>query len=99
MLNVWRDPLFLSTTTLGSNNGLRFTRTAVIGSCEQSAIFASPPAQPWACLPRSKEGSISGLQYPQAAAVTAPESVAGLWVILSLNREDIWIANVPFSAI
>lgn len=94
MLNVFRDPLFLSVTDAG---GLAFVTTAVIGSCEQ-AVFANPPAQPWGCVFRHNGGAKEGgLQYPQAAVVTAPAAVAGLYVILSQNKEDIWVGRTPFA--
>jgi hypothetical protein len=43
----------------------------------------------------SKQG---GCQYPQAVAVDAPEdpNASGLWVAFSVNKEDIWIAKVPY---
>ena len=91
LLTLLRDPIFLSTAP----NGYDFTTTAAIGSCEDSAVFAGP-GQPWGCQYRvpggAKEG---GLQYPQAAVVTAPASAAGFFVIVSLNKEDIWIARTP----
>lgn len=95
MPNVFRDPLFLSL----SSDGFAFDAVAAIGSCEQNDIFANPPEQPWGCLPRFTIGSINGLQYAQAAAVTAPQALAGLYCIVSQNREDIWVARVPFASI
>ena len=90
LITVIRDPLFFSHAT----DGVAFTFTAAIGSCEDAAVFASAQ-QPWGCLYRiaggAKEG---GLQYPQAAVVTHP-SAPGLFVIVSLNKEDIWVARVP----
>lgn len=44
----------------------------------------------------AKEG---GLQYPQALVVTAPPAAAGFYVVVSLNKEDIWVARVPLSAL
>jgi hypothetical protein len=90
LITVIRDPLFFSFAP----DGVAFTSTAAIGSCEDAAVFAGPQ-QPWGCLYRiaggAKEG---GLQYPQAAVVTHP-SAPGLFVIVSLNKEDIWIARTP----
>lgn len=94
MIGVSRDPLFLSL----ARDGAAFDRVAAVGSCGE-AVFASPPAQPWGCTPRVSEGAISGLQYPQAAAVAAPPAVAALYVIASLNREDIWVARVDWRAV
>jgi len=54
---------------------------------------------PTKCVQRypggSKEG---GCQYPQAIAVTDPKN-EGLYVIFSLNKEDIWLAKLPFANI
>ena len=90
LITIIRDPLFFSFAP----DGVAFTSTAAIGSCEDAAVFASPQ-QPWGCLYRiaggAKEG---GLQYPQAAVVTHA-SAPGLFVIVSLNKEDIWIARTP----
>ena len=91
LLTLIRDPLFLSTAP----DGYAFTTVAAIGSCEDSAVFASPE-QPWGCQYRVQGGAKEGgLQYPQAAVVTAPASVAGLYVIVSLNKEDIWVSRTP----
>ena len=94
MIGVSRDPLFISL----SRDGMAFDHVGAIGSCGQD-IFANPPEQPDGCIPRVNEGAISGLQYPQAAAVASPASVAALWVIVSQNREDIWVAKVGWDAI
>lgn len=90
-VNIFRDPLFVST----SSDGWHFDATSVVASCEQD-IFKSP-TQPWGCVQRiaggAKEG---GIQYAQALALTDPDR-AGLWVIASLNKEDIWVFKVPFT--
>ena len=94
LITIIRDPLFLSRAP----DGLRFTETAAIGSCEDAAVFASAE-QPWGCMYRvpggAKEG---GLQYPQAAVVTDARA-PGFYVIVSLNKEDIWIARTPLEAL
>lgn len=91
LITLLRDPLFLSTAP----NGWDFTTTAAIGSCEDS-VFAGP-GQSWGCLYRNAGGAKEGgLQYPQSAVVTAP-AAAGLYVIVSLNKEDIWIARTPLA--
>ena len=93
LITFLRDPLFLSTAP----NGYAFTTTAAIGSCEDR-VFASPPAQPWGCLYREQGGAKEGgLQYPQALIATAPPAAAGLYVVVSLNKEDIWVARTPLS--
>lgn len=87
MINVFRDPLYLST----SQDGWAWDATHVIGSCEQS-VFTGP-SQPWGCLYRypggAKEG---GLQYPQAIALTTSPM---MYVVVSVNKEDIWVASFP----
>jgi hypothetical protein len=48
------------------------------------------------CLYRVNGGAKEGgLQYPQALIVTSPLSSAGFYVIVSLNKEDIWISKTP----
>ena len=93
LVTLLRDPLFLSTAP----DGYAFTTTAAIGSCEDKVF--SGPGQPWGCMYRvpggAKEG---GIQYPQAAVVTAP-GAAGFYVIASLNKEDIYVARVPLEAL
>jgi hypothetical protein len=96
LIDFERDPLFLST----SGDGWAFDTTGIIGTCENSTVFASPPEQPWGCLYRNAGGAKEGgLQYPQGVAVLAPAEAAGLWVIVSLNKEDIWVAHVPLDAL
>ena len=90
LITLIRDPIFLSTST----DGYAFTTTAAIGTCENK-IFTSP-TQPWGCQYRINGGAKEGgLQYPQAAIVTSPSSSAGFYVIVSLNKEDIWISRTP----
>ena len=93
LITFLRDPLFLSTAP----DGYAFTTTAVIGSCEDS-IFAGP-GQPWGCQYREAGGAKEGgLQYPQSAIVTAA-GAEGFFVIVSLNKEDIWVARTPLDAL
>ena len=95
LITLLRDPLFLSTAP----DGYGFTTVAAIGSCEDAAVFASPK-QPWGCQYREQGGAKEGgLQYPQALVVTAPPAAAGFYVVVSLNKEDIWIARTPLSAL
>ena len=90
LITLLRDPIFLST----SIDGFAFSTTAAIGTCENK-IFTSP-TQPWGCQYRINGGAKEGgLQYPQSAIVTSPSSSAGFYVIVSLNKEDIWISRTP----
>ena len=95
LVTLLRDPLFLSTAP----NGLGFSTVAAIGSCEDSAVFSSP-GQPWGCLYREQGGSKEGgLQYPQALVVTLPAEAKGFYVVVSLNKEDIWVSRTPLEAL
>ena len=90
LITLLRDPLFLST----SINGYDFITTNAIGTCEDKRFTS--PSQPWGCLYRVNGGAKEGgLQYPQALIVTSPLSSAGFYVIVSLNKEDIWISKTP----
>ena len=95
MTNIFRDPIYVSL----SRNGVEFTAVAALGSCEQPHF--TNPWQPLGCVQRYGGGGIQGgLQYPQAVAVTAAEGgVEGFYVILSQNKEDIWVAKTPFSSL
>jgi len=93
LITLLRDPLFLSTAP----DGYAFTTVAAIGSCEDR-VFAGP-GQPWGCQFREAGGAKEGgLQYPQAAVVTAA-GAAGFYVVASLNKEDIWVARTPLEAL
>ena len=35
----------------------------------------------------------------QAVTVTTPAAVAGLYVVATNNKEDVWVVKVPFSAL
>ena len=95
MPNIFRDPLFLSTTT----DGWHWNATTAFTSCELP-IFTAPD-QPWGCIYRYAGGAKqSGCQYPQGLSLTdpAPPAVQGLWAIFALNKEDIWIISAPISS-
>lgn len=93
MPNVFRDPLYLSTT----HDGWRFNATVALTSCELP-IFRSKE-QPYGCQYRHQGGSKQGgCQYPQGMSVTDPR-VKGFWAIFSLNKEDIWVVRAPFSSL
>lgn len=95
LITLLRDPIFLSTAP----DGYAFTTAHAIGTCE-NAVFANPPRQPWGCLYREQGGAKEGgLQYPQAVVVVAPTAAAGFYVIVSLNKEDIWVSRTPLSAL
>lgn len=94
MINIIRDPLFFSTTI----DGYAFTKTAVLGTCENSTIFANPPTQPWGCLYRYNGGAKEGgLQYVQCTLVTNPTNMEGFYCIMSQNKEDIWVSKTPLN--
>lgn len=87
-----RDPLFVTTSV----DGWQFNQTNVVAACNQT-VFTSPQ-QPNGCVERYSGGSKNpGMQYPQAVAVTAPSVPQGLYVIFSVNKEDIWVAYLPFN--
>jgi len=91
MVNIFRDPLYLSTT---DRSNLKFVRTDVIVSCEMD-IFKSPQ-QPIGCLQRISGGAKQGgCQYAQGLVVNTDS----MYVIFSLNKEDIWVAKIPLSEI
>lgn len=93
LITILRDPLFLSTAP----DGYAFTTAAAIGSCEDR-VFAGP-GQPWGCQFREPGGAKEGgLQYPQSAVVT-DASAAGFYTLVSLNKEDIWVARTPLEAL
>lgn len=93
MPNVFRDPLWLSTSV----DGVHFNATTPITSCDLP--FYSAPDQPWGCSFRYQGGSKqSGCQYPQGMALVAP-APEGYWAIFSLNKEDIYVLRVPYESI
>ena len=52
------------------------------------------------CGPRIAGGAKGpGPSYPQAVTVTAPASMAGLWVVATNNKEDVVVTRVPFSSL
>ena len=40
-----------------------------------------------------------GPSYPQAVTVTEPERMAGLYVVATMNKEDVVVVRVPFAAL
>jgi hypothetical protein len=54
------------------------------------------------CLPRFEgHAKNPGPSYPQAITLVdpAPESMRGLYVVASNNKEDIWITKIDYSSI
>lgn len=93
MPNIFRDPLFLSTSVDGWN----FNATVALTSCELPVYTA--PDQPWGCMYRYQGGSKQGgCEYPQGMSLTAT-GFEGYWAIYSLNKEDIWVLRVPFASL
>jgi hypothetical protein len=84
-----RDPLAVST----SANGWDFDRSVGVMSCKQLGSTEK-------CGPRIPGHSKnSGPSYPQGVVVTGTKSVDGLYVVATNNKEDVWVAKVPFSSL
>ena len=82
-----RDPLVVST----SSDGWHFDKAVAVMTC------GSLDGQ---CKPRYAGRSKNpGQAYPQSVAVTEPESMRYLWVAATNNKEDVWVARVPFDAL
>jgi hypothetical protein len=95
MPSVFRDPLFVSVAP----DGVAFTETHVAVSCEMEVFKQTdtPRHSDNGCLFRYQGGSKqSGCQYPQTVFVTQDSAFGGLWIIFSLNKEDIWVAKLPY---
>lgn len=98
---TYRDPITLAT----SRDGWNFDSAAALLSC---AVLTGSNET---CKPRwcdrkpndsqpSCNGKNPGPSYPQGLTVVAPapEELRGFYVVASLNKEDIWLARVPFSS-
>lgn len=93
MPNIFRDPLYLSTTVDGWN----WNHTSALTSC--TLPIYSSPTQPFGCLYRYQGGAKqSGCQYPQGMSLTTP-GLEGFWAIFSLGKEDIWVLHAPFASL
>lgn len=99
MPNIVRDPLYVSL----SSDGYAFDDVRVVASCEMPEL-AHPNnpdgyTQKWGCMYRYPGGAKQGgCQYPQAIAVSeSAGAAAGFWVIFSVNKEDMWIAKLPYA--
>lgn len=87
----FRDPIGLST----SKDGLRFDTMVAVMSCTDLASWST-------CRPRYQgDGKNSGPSYPQGLTVVDPAPVEhqGFYVVATNNKEDVWLAKVPFSSI
>jgi hypothetical protein len=93
MPNVIYDPLYISTSV----DGYAFNHTMTLTSCSLPYFIA--PDQPTGCLSRyNLLESELGVHSPDALMVTTP-GFSGLWVVFSLNGEDIWLIKVPVANI
>ena len=82
-----RDPLTVSV----SADGWNFDRSVGVMSCAKLGKTER-------CGPRMKGRSKDkGPSYPQAVAVTSPANMSGLYVVATNNKEDVWVARVPFA--
>ena len=68
------------------------------------------PVSTIACKPLSGPLSLARLRcqtnaccafqsYPQAVTVTTPTHMAGLYVVATMNKEDVVVVRVPFSSL
>eukprot|EP01147_Barroeca_monosierra_P000224 gene224-3603_t len=80
-----RYPLVLST----SEDGYHWTKAVAVLSCHQLRGMSS------IC----RNGSIPRLAYPQAVTVLQPQRNRGVYVVVSVNKEDIYTVRVPFEAL
>ena len=80
-----RDPLALSLST----DGFSFDKSFVALSCR-----IPPVSSQGGCKRRNPGGGSPGPQYPQGL-------VQGdfLYVIMSMNKEDVWVMRAPLSAL
>ena len=81
-----RDPLTVST----SSDGLHFDRSVGVMSCKELGKTET-------CGPRmAGKAKDKGTSYPQGVVVTV-KNISGLYVVATNNKEDVWVARVPFS--
>jgi hypothetical protein len=81
-----RDPLIISTST----DGINFDNAKVALSCDQIGGV---------CKPMSEKGRGGDVSYPQAVALTAPSNLAALWVIVSNNKQEIYMLRLDYANI
>ena len=82
-----RDPLVVSTSV----DGHAFTSSRSVMTCHDPAFRCGGRIDG-----RSKS---PGPSYPQAVTVTAPAHMAGLYVVATMNKEDVVVVRVPFSSL
>eukprot|EP01116_Phalansterium_solitarium_P000090 TRINITY_DN10058_c0_g1_i2.p1 TRINITY_DN10058_c0_g1~~TRINITY_DN10058_c0_g1_i2.p1 ORF type:complete len:419 (-),score=100.75 TRINITY_DN10058_c0_g1_i2:31-1287(-) len=86
---VIRDPLTIAL----SRDGWSFDQAYVVISC---TLLGPSNVE---CKPRWQgKYKNPGPSYPQGLAVTAPK-VQGLYVVVTNNKEDVWVAKMEFSNI
>ena len=85
-----RDPLVLSL----SSDGYSFDQAFVALSCRLPPV-TSPGQKTSGCTARNHVGGGSpGPQYPQGLV-----HGADLYVIMSINKEDIWVQRIPLDSV
>ena len=85
-----RDPLVLSL----SSDGYSFDKAYVALSCRLRPV-TRPGGQANGCKRRNPGGDGSpGPQYPQGLV-----HGGSLYVIMSVNKEDIWVEQIPLSSL
>ena len=81
-----RDPLIISTST----DGVNFSNPKVALSCDQIGGV---------CKPFSEKGRGGDVSYPQAVALASPSNLAALWVIVSNNKQEIYMLRLDYANI
>eukprot|EP00911_Craspedida_sp_UC1_P002568 UC1_evm3s1904 len=86
-----RDPLTVSL----SHDGYNFHACHVVQTCTNLAGGKTT------CKARNPHNGNVGPSYPQGLSVVspAPESMRGLWVVATNNKEDVVISHVPWAAL
>ena len=83
-----RDPLTVAT----SIDGTMFDKVGVVMSCTSLGGNST-------CFPRMNgKAKNRGPSYPQGLTVVppAPAQHQGLWIVATNNKEDVWLAKIPF---
>lgn len=78
-----RDPLTLAL----SLDGAAFSDAYAVISCTELPGSG--------CVDRGGNGGGPGVSYPQGVVISAPAALAGLWIVLSNNKEDLFVVRVP----
>jgi predicted neuraminidase len=88
----YRDPV----TVAVSQDGYDFSSVKAVMSCKNF------PSNTSKCAPRFPGGGKNpGPSYPQGLAVVSPAPVEhqGFYVVATNNKEDVWVAKVPYASI